>query len=275
MAHNIIADDSLDLSNPNVQYLERANRPRLAYRRTSGTRPTVVFLPGYMSDMEGSKAQAVFEWAMRKGHGCLLLDYSGCGQSGGQFADQTLIDWRDDVIDLIDARADGPLLLVGSSMGGWLMLLVALALSRRDGPDRIAGLTGIAAAPDFTLWGFTDSEKAIIQAEGALVEETPYGDQPYVTTRAFVQSGDAHLLLGSVIPLTCPVHLLHGQEDGDVPPDISLKLAAALASDDVEISLIKGGDHRLSRDSDIELLINSIARLFQKHDQQRLRHGPQ
>lgn len=275
MGHNIIADEALDPSNPDVQFLERENRPRLAYRTTAGTRPTVVFLPGYMSDMEGGKAQAVFQWAMDQGHGCLLLDYSGCGQSGGQFADQTLIDWRDDVIDLIDARADGPLLLVGSSMGGWLMLLVALELTRRDGPDRIAGLTGIAAAPDFTSWGFSDSEKAIIQAEGALVEETPYGDQPYVTTRAFVQSGDANLLLANPIPLTCPVHLLHGQEDGDVPPDISLRLAAALSSDHVEISLIKGGDHRLSRDRDIALLINSIARLIQKFDQYRLQNGAQ
>jgi pimeloyl-ACP methyl ester carboxylesterase len=146
-------------------------------------------------------------------------------------------------------------------MGGWLMLLAARELVARDGPTRVAGLVGIAAAPDFTRWGFSPEEKAIILAEGALIEETPYGDQPYVTTRAFFQSGEANLLLDSEIPLSCPVRLLHGQEDGDVPPDISLRLAAALASDDVQVTLVKGGDHRLSRDGDIALLIDTVARL--------------
>lgn len=146
-------------------------------------------------------------------------------------------------------------------MGGWLMLLTALALTACDGPGRVAGLVGIAAAPDFTDWGFTPEEKAIIRAEGELREETPYSDQPYVTTRAFWQSGEANRLLEAEIPLACPVRLLHGQEDGDVPPDISLRLAAALASDDVQVTLVKGGDHRLSRDNDIALLIDSVARL--------------
>lgn len=146
-------------------------------------------------------------------------------------------------------------------MGGWLMLLAALELVRRDGPQRVAGLVGIAAAPDFTDWGFTPEEKAIILAEGALVEETPYGDQPYVTTRRFWQSGEANRLLGGTIPLACPVRLLHGQEDGDVPPEISLRLSTALASEDVQVTLVKGGDHRLSRDGDIALLIDTVARL--------------
>ncbi len=250
------------MSNPSApDYLERSRRPRLAYRHTSGAGPTIVFLPGYMSDMAGGKATAVFAWAAAEGRACLLLDYAGCGLSDGVFAQQTLLDWRGDILDLIDAKADGPLLLVGSSLGGWLMLLTAMALVRRDGPARIAGLIGIAAAPDFTDWGFSPQEKAIILAEGELREETPYGDQPYVTTRAFWQSGEANQLLGGTIPLACPVRLLHGQEDGDVPPEISLSLAAALASDDVQVTLIKGGDHRLSRDSDIALLIDSIARL--------------
>lgn len=261
MGDLIMEDESIDNTHHGVQFLERASRPRLAYRHATGTRPTIIFLPGYMSDMEGGKATAIFEWAIREGRACLLLDYAGCGQSGGQFADQTLVDWRDDVMDLIDARADGPLILVGSSMGGWLMLLVALELLRRDGAERVAALTGIAAAPDFTRWGFSPEEKAILLAEGALVEETPYDDQPYLTTRAFFQSGEANLLLDGTIPLTCPVRLLHGQDDGDVPPEISLRLAQSLASDDVEISFIKGGDHRLSRDRDIDLLINNVARL--------------
>lgn len=245
----------------NTDYLDRPGRPRLAYRYTAGTGPTIVFLPGYMSDMAGSKATALFDWAAAEGHACLLLDYAGCGLSDGLFAVQTLLDWRGDVLDLIDAKADGPVVIVGSSMGGWLMLLTALALVQRDGPGRVAGLVGIAAAPDFTGWGFSNAEKAIILAEGALVEETPFSDQPYVTTRAFFQSGEANRLLTSEIALICPVRLLHGEEDGDVPPDISLRLSAALASADVQVTLVKGGDHRLSRDTDIALLVDAVARL--------------
>lgn len=244
-----------------VQYLDRTARPRLAYRHIAGGGPAIVFLPGYMSDMAGGKATALFDWAASEGRACLLLDYAGCGLSDGLFAEQNLLDWRGDVLDLIDAKIEGPVIIVGSSMGGWLMLLTALALTARDGPARVAGLVGIAAAPDFTDWGFTPEEKAIILAEGELREDTPYSDQPYVTTRAFWQSGEANRLLEAEIPLACPVRLLHGQEDGDVPPDISLRLAAALASDDVQVTLVKGGDHRLSRGTDIALLIDSVARL--------------
>jgi pimeloyl-ACP methyl ester carboxylesterase len=237
----------------------RADRPALAYRFQAGFGPTIIFLPGYMSDMAGGKATAVLADAAARGQACLLLDYSGCGLSEGRFADQTLIDWQRDAIDLITAKVDGPVLLVGSSMGGWLMLLVALALVDRDGPGRVAGLVGIAAAPDFTDWGFSDAQKAIIQAEGVLLEETPYSDQPYVTTRALWESGQANRLLGSGIALHCPVRLLHGQQDEDVPWDISLRLAAALASADVRVTLIKDGDHRLSRQADVALLLATIA----------------
>lgn len=242
-------------------YFDRAARPRLAYRHARGAGPTIVFLPGYMSDMAGGKATALFDWAASEGRACLLLDYAGCGLSDGLFADQTLLDWRGDVLDLIDAKTPGPLIIAGSSMGGWLMLLTALALVQRDGPARVAGLVGIAAAPDFTDWGFTSEEKAIILAEGELREDTPYSDQPYVTTRAFWQAGEANRVLDGEIPLTCPVRLLHGEEDRDVPPAISHKLSAALASEDVQVTLVKGGDHRLSRDGDIALLIDTVARL--------------
>lgn len=242
-------------------YLDRAARPRLAYRHVAGAGPTIVFLPGYMSDMAGGKATALFDRAAAEGRACLLLDYAGCGLSSGLFAEQTLLDWRGDVLDLIDAKVEGPVIIVGSSMGGWLMLLTALALTARDGPGRVAGLVGIAAAPDFTDWGFTAEEKAIILAEGQLREDTPYGDQPYVTTRGFWQSGEANRLLDAPIALACPVRLLHGQADGDVPPGISLRLAAALTSDDVQVTLVKGGDHRLSRDTDIALLVDTVARL--------------
>ncbi|MBL0914945.1 MAG: alpha/beta hydrolase [Sphingopyxis sp.] len=250
------------MSDPAVPgFLDRPGRPRLACRHVAGRGPTIVFLPGYMSDMAGGKATALFDWAAAEGQACLLLDYAGCGLSDGLFAEQTLLDWRGDVLDLIDAKADGPVIIVGSSMGGWLMLLTALALVQRDGAGRVAGLVGIAAAPDFTDWGFSDAEKAIILAEGALLEDTPYSDQPYMTTRGFWQSGEANRLLDAAIPLACPVRLLHGQEDGDVPSEISLRLSAALASDDVQVTLVKGGDHRLSRDGDIALLIDTVARL--------------
>ena len=240
---------------PAPAILARLNRPALAYRHAPGSGPTVVFLPGYMSDMAGGKATAVLADCAARGQACLLLDYSGCGLSEGRFAEQTLTHWRDDVLDLIAAKVPGPVVLVGSSLGGWLMLLVALALPT----EQVAGLVGIAPAPDFTDWGFSDAEKAIIQTEGQLAEDTPYSDQPYVTTRGFWESGQAHGVLGGPIALACPVHLLHGQRDDDVPWNISLKLAAALASDDVRVTLIKDGDHRLSRDSDIALLLETVA----------------
>lgn len=243
------------MTTPSAAYLERPDRPALAYRHRAGTGPTIVFLPGYMSDMAGGKATAVLADCAVRGQACLLLDYAGCGLSEGRFADQTLTDWRDDVVDLIGALVPGPVVLVGSSLGGWLMLLVALALE----PERVAGLIGIAPAPDFTEWGFSDTEKAIIQTEGQLAEETPYSEQPYVTTRGFWESGQANRLLGDPIRIACPVHLLHGQRDDDVPWEISLKLAAALTSDDVRVTLIKDGDHRLSRDADIALLLTTLA----------------
>lgn len=237
---------------------DRGDGIRLAYAHRPGAGPTIVFLPGYMSDMQGSKALALDGWAAKTGRAMLRLDYAGCGESDGAFEDGTLESWRDDALHLIDALTTGPLVLVGSSMGGWLMLLVALAR-----PERIAGLVGLAAAPDFTRWGFTDAQKATLRAEGRLVEHSDYGDAPYVTTQALWESGEANLLLGSVIPLDCPVRLLHGQADPDVPWDISLRLAKALRSDDVQVALVKDGDHRLSRPQDIALIIRTVAALME------------
>ena len=199
--------------------------------------PAIVFLPGYMSDMAGSKAIALFDWAKRHGHACLCLDYSGCGLSEGAFADGTLSRWRAEVLALIAAKCAGAVLLVGSSMGGWLMLLVALALEA-IAPERVAGLIGIAAAPDFTDWGASEADKALLAA------------------------GQRLQLLGGPIALDCPVRLLHGQADGDVPWEISLRLAAALRSGDVQVSLIKDGDHRLSRPADIALLLATVSALL-------------
>ena len=229
---------------------------RIAFRHSEGAGPTLVFLPGYMSDMAGSKACAVLDWAVRQGRDCLLLDYSGCGESDGEFADGTLSRWRDEVLELIAATCPGPVVLIGSSMGGWLMLLVALQT-----PDQVAALVGIAAAPDFTAWGYSDEQQAELLGGETVLEENAYGPQPTPTYPAFWADGQAQLLLGQEIALTCPVRLLHGQQDPDVPWEVSLRLADALRSADVQVTLVKGGDHRLSRDCDIALLLRTLAAL--------------
>lgn len=229
---------------------------RIAFRHTAGGGPTIVFLPGYMSDMAGGKASAVFDWAAAQGRACLLLDYSGCGESEGDFAQGTLSRWRDEVLGLIAARCEGPVVLVGSSMGGWLMLLVALTI-----PERVAGLVGIAAAPDFTDWGFDADQQARLAAGETLLADNPYGPEPTPTYAAFWADGQAQRLLDRPIALTCPVRLLHGQRDPDVPWELALRLARQLHSDDVQVMLIKDGDHRLSRDGDIALLLRTLESL--------------
>jgi len=223
---------------------------RIAYRHIAGAGPTLVFLPGYMSDMAGGKATAIFEEAQAKGRGCLLLDYSGCGESSGDFADGTLSRWREEVLSLIEVHVDGPVLVVGSSMGGWLMLLVAEALG-----ERLAGLIGIAAAPDFTWWGYSEEQRAHLAAGGIVYEDNPYGPEPTPTHPGFFANAEAQLKLIDEIAIDAPVRLIHGQRDDDVPWEISLKLAAALRSDDVQVTLVKDGDHRLSRESDITRLL--------------------
>jgi pimeloyl-ACP methyl ester carboxylesterase len=239
-----------------TSFFESESGIRLAYRHVAGNGLLIVFLPGYMSDMAGGKASAVFNWAAANGRGCLLLDYSGCGESGGEFKHGTLSRWKGEVLELIDHVGAHDIVLVGSSMGGWLMLLVGLALG-----DRLAGLVGIAAAPDFTDWGFTEAQKATIRADGVLYQPNPYGPEPTPTWRGLYDDGVANELLGSEIAITCPVRLLHGQCDDDVPWEVSLKLAAALQSVDVRVTLIKDGDHRLSRDRDVGVLLETISQL--------------
>ena len=234
-----------------------ADGRRLAFRHAPGVGPTIVFLPGYMSDMAGGKATAVFDWAMGQGRACLLLDYSGCGESDGNFADGTLSRWRDEVLDLIAAQTAGPVVLVGSSMGGWLMLLIGLALG-----ERLAGMVGIAAAPDFTDWGYDADQQAQLASGQTVLEDNPYGPEPTPTHALFWADGQAQRLLGQPIAITCPVRLLHGQRDPDVPWELALTLAEQLHSDDVQVTLIKDGDHRLSRDADIALLLRTLESLF-------------
>lgn len=243
-----------------IQYLDRPGGSALAYCYTpaaeGGKGTTLVFLPGYMSDMEGGKALAVDAWAKEQGRAVLRLDYAGCGASEGEFEQQSLIDWREDVLFLIDKVTSGSITLIGSSMGGWLMLLVALAR-----PMRVKQLVGIAAAPDFTDWGFSQEQKMTILSEGKLEEHSEYSDDPYVTTRTFWQSGESNRLLHKEIPFDGTVRLLHGQKDEDVPWEYALEINKKMRSDDVQVHLIKDGDHRLSRDQDIALLIDVITRL--------------
>lgn len=229
----------------------------VAFRYTHGTGPCLVFLPGYMSDMSGSKATALFAEAEEKGRACLLLDYSGCGQSGGDFAEGMLSAWRDEVLALVASYVSGPVLLVGSSMGGWLMLLVAEHLKHR-----LAGLIGIAPAPDFTRWGYSEEQRAALAAGETIFEPNPYGPEPTPTHAKLFADAECHLRLDSMIDLTCPVRLLHGKADEDVPFDISLRLKAMLRSADVQVTLVEDGDHRLSRDSDIALLKATVAEFY-------------
>ena len=241
-----------------VAYLDAGADRRLAYRHRPGRGPTILFLPGYMSDMDGSKATALDAWAEAQCRAMLRFDYAGCGMSAGDFAAQSLACWRDDVVAMIDQVGQRPVVLVGSSMGGWLMLLAALAR-----PARVKGLVGIAPAPDFTSWGFSVEQKRIILADGRLEEPSAYSDQPYVTTRTFWESGETLRLLGAPIDIHCPVRLLHGQADADVPWSISLQLAERLRSADVQATFIKNGDHRLSREQDIALLIREVDALLE------------
>ena len=232
-------------------------RPRLAYHHTPGTGPTLVFLSGYASDMTGTKAVTLEAWAKSEGRAFLRFDYGGCGQSEGAFEDQTLVDWRDDVLAMIDALVgDGvedSAILVGSSLGGWLMLLAA-----KMRPDLVKGLVGIAPAPDFTDWGFTTDEKMALLSNGRIERKNPYGPEPTVYTRAFWSSGEANRLMFGEIAFDGPVRLVQGQRDPDVPWQRTARLAELLRSADVQTWLVKDGDHRLSRDSDIFLIIRAV-----------------
>jgi pimeloyl-ACP methyl ester carboxylesterase len=242
-------------------HLRQPGRPSLAFRSSPprGAAPTIVFLPGYASDMAGSKATALFDYAAARDIGCFLFDYAGCGASEGAFADQTLDSWLADALSVIDATGDAPLLVIGSSMGGWLMLRAALAR-----PARVHGLIGIAAAPDFTDWDFDADKRAILACDGRLLEPNPYGPEPTLMTKALWDSGQASLLLHAPIAIDCPVALLHGQADADVPWAISMRIAEQLRSAEVEVTLVKDGDHRLSRAQDIALLLATTDRMIER-----------
>lgn len=241
-----------------IQHFTLPSGERMAYRYVAGASPVTVFLPGYMSDMSGGKAQAVMAHAEAQGRACLLLDYTGLGESEGTFAEKTLPGWRDEVIALLDGLGIASVILCGSSMGGWLMLLLAEALGARA-----AALVGLAPAPDFTDWGYDAAQKARMARGETLLQPNPYGPEPTPTHAKFWAAGQASLLLARGVAFDGPVRLIHGQADGDVPWEISLKLAAALRSADVQVTLIKDGDHRLSRPADIAMLLAALDALWQ------------
>jgi pimeloyl-ACP methyl ester carboxylesterase len=218
----------------------------------------LLFLPGYASDMEGAKALALDAFAAERSLTMLRFDYSGTGASGGTFEDGTLGGWLSEARTMADALTDGPLILIGSSMGGWIALHLALAM-----PERIHAVVGIAAAPDFTDWGFTDEEKARLLKTSRLERWNDEGVEPQVTTLGFWQSGQALRLLGGPIAIDCPVRLVHGEADADVPPGIAMRLMAQLRSADVQLTLVKGGGHRLSEPHEIAAIVRTVDALVE------------
>ena len=243
---------------PEIRMLDRGDGVHLATRHLPGRGPTLLFLPGYMSDMSGTKALHLLDFAARTGRACLLLDYSGCGASEGRFDDGSIRRWAADAGAAADQLAPGPLLPIGSSMGGWVMLHLALA-----DPARIHALVGIAAAPDFTRWGLALSADDVerLAHQGFTTRPSAYADSPYRYSRVLVDDAEGACLLSGLIPLDCPVRLLHGEVDADVPWQVSQQLMGALRSTDVQLTLVKGGDHRLSAPSDLALLEQTLESL--------------
>ena len=243
-----------------MERLERGSGEWVAYVRHPGQSPEVLFLGGFASDMTGTKALRLEEHCRARGQAFTRFDYRGHGSSSGSFADGTIGLWASDAIAVLDQVVDGPAVLVGSSMGGWIMLLVALAR-----PERVAGLVGIASAPDFTADliepALTAEQQAALADDGGFMLPSEYDEAPTPITRRLLEDGRQHLLLRAPIAIDRPVHLIHGQRDPDVPWPTSLRLAERLAAEDVTIELIKDGDHRLSRPQDLARITHAVDRI--------------
>lgn len=241
-----------------VSFLEGPNG-RLAYRRLAGAGPGVMWLGGFASDMTGTKANHLADWAARSGRAFVRFDYSGHGLSAGRFRDGAIGAWLDDALGVLDTLTEGPQILVGSSMGGWIASLMTL---RRK--DRVAGLVLIAPAPDFTeelIWkGLSKADRKRLTRDGRIEEPSPYGGTTIVTLR-LVEDGRDHLLMGGPVDIGCPVRILQGMKDADVPYAHALRFADLLASRDVELTLVKDGDHRLSNEPDLRRLEETVERL--------------
>ncbi|SPF78398.1 alpha/beta fold hydrolase [Pseudoprimorskyibacter insulae] len=234
-----------------IQYLDSPHGRRLAYAHTAGQGPTIVFLSGYKSDMEGTKAVHLEAWAKAQGRAFLRLDYSGHGISSGVFEEGCIGDWAQDAQDIIEAVTTGPVVLVGSSMGGWISCILTRRLAR------VVGFVGIAAAPDFTedgFWnGFTDTQKAEVMEQGQTALPSDYGD-PYIVTRRLIEDGRKQLVLRSSLPMPYPVRLVLGTGDTAVSVDVGLRLLSHIDGPDVRLNLIKDADHRLSEPSELKAI---------------------
>jgi len=242
-------------------YITTANGDRIAYHQLEGSSPGVIFMGGFRSDMTGSKATRLQEFCQKNGVGFLRFDYHGHGQSEGDFAQGTIGRWADNALAMLDQLAQGKQILIGSSMGGWIMLLVALAR-----PERIAGLVGIASAPDFTedliRPAMTAQQRSELQENGHFLAPSEYGT-PYPITQRLLEEAREHLLLRSAtLPLPCPVRLLHGMQDRDVPWTLSTRLAGKLASDNVQVTYLKDADHRMSDETSLSLLETQLKALL-------------
>src|SRR5947209_13411760 len=237
---------------------------QIAARAREGAPPGLFWLGGLKSDMKGTKAEALDQWAREKGRAIVRFDYSGHGESGGDFLDGTIGRWLEDSRAVFDALCRGPQVAIGSSMGGWLALLLSAELAQRPHPyASLAGLVLIAPAVDFTeelMWKrFSPEVKREIEQNGIWARPSQYSEEPYPITRALIEEGRNHLLLGGMIETGCPVRILQGVQDADVPWQHALELSARFARDDVVVTMVKDGDHRLSRPEDIERLIAAVA----------------
>lgn len=238
-------------------FLQTGQGRRIAYHQIDGQGPGVVFLGGFKSDMEGTKAIFLQEWAQQAGRAFLRFDYSGHGQSSEKFTDGSIGDWAADAMAAISALTKGPQILVGSSMGGWISLLVARAM-----PERIAGLVGIAAAPDFTedsMWAaFSDEDKAVIAQAGQIDLPSDYSDEPYVITKRLIEDGRENLVLRSPLNLPFPCEFLQGTADEDVDQSVALRLLKHAKGEDIRLTLVKGADHRFSSPAQLRMIKKAI-----------------
>jgi len=246
-----------------LAFLEMAGPPRnIAVRARAGAEPGLFWLSGFNSDMKGTKAVALDQWAEAHGRACVRFDYSGHGESGGAFTDGTISKWLAEALAVFDSFCKGPQIVVGSSMGGWIALLLARELLRRENPAaKLAGLVLIAPAPDFTeatLWkGLPSKIRKQIEQEGVWMRPSEYGD-PYPITRALIEDGRNHLLLNGSIEVGCPVRIFQGRQDPDVPWEHAITLVSHMPGDDVILTMIQDGDHRLSRPQDIARILAAV-----------------
>ena len=239
---------------------------KIAVRAREGAAPGLFWLGGFNSDMKGTKALALDAWAAEHGRACVRFDYSGHGESGGKFIDGTIGRWLEESVAVFEQFCRGPQVVIGSSMGGWMALLLAREVTRRAKNASLAGLVLIAPAPDFTeelMWkGFSPEIRQEIESKGVWMRPSPYGDgSPYPITRALIEEGRNHLLLGGSIEVGCPVRILQGAQDPDVPWQHAFTLAHRLPADDVVLTMIQDGDHRLSRPQDIARIIAAVAEI--------------